>query len=47
MAVPGGSDFTLTINGTNFDSTAVVNWGNTPLTNCGRGQPIFLCFDEI
>ena len=32
MAVPGGADFTLTINGTNFDSTAVVNWGGTTLT---------------
>jgi hypothetical protein len=32
MAVPGGADFTLTITGTNFDSTAVVNWGSTTLT---------------
>jgi hypothetical protein len=29
IAEPGGSDFTLTINGTNFDSSAVVNWGST------------------
>lgn len=31
-AAPGGADFTLTITGTNFDSTAIVNWGSTQLT---------------
>jgi len=28
---PGGSDFTLTINGTGFVSNSVVNWNGTPL----------------
>jgi hypothetical protein len=32
IATTGGQGFTLTINGTNFDSTAVVNWGSTALT---------------
>ncbi len=31
-ASPGGADFTLTVNGANFDSSAVVNWGSTALT---------------
>ncbi len=31
-AVAGGAGFTLTINGSNFTSTAVANWGATPLT---------------
>ncbi len=29
---PGGALFTLTVNGTNFDSSAIVEWGNTALT---------------
>ncbi len=31
-ASPGSTGVTLTIAGTNFDSSAVVNWGATPLT---------------
>ena len=31
-AAPGGVAFTLTVNGTNFDSTAVVQWDSTALT---------------
>ncbi len=31
-ASPGSTGFTLTITGTNFDSSAVVNWGATQLT---------------
>jgi hypothetical protein len=30
--VPGGADFTLTVNGVNFVSGATVNWGSTALT---------------
>ena len=30
-AIVGGSGFTLTVNGTNFDSTCVVNWNRSPL----------------
>jgi hypothetical protein len=30
--VPGGSDFTLTVNGAGFASNAVVNWNGSPLT---------------
>ena len=29
---PGGSDFTLTVDGVNFVSTSTVNWGSTALT---------------
>jgi hypothetical protein len=31
-AAPGGSDFTLTVNGTEFVSSSVVNWNGTALT---------------
>ena len=31
-AVPGGSPFTLTVRGTNFISTSVVNWNGNPRT---------------
>ncbi len=31
-AIAGGAAFTLTINGTNFTSTAAANWGGTALT---------------
>ncbi len=31
-AAAGGADFTLTVNGRNFDSNAVVVWNGTPLT---------------
>ena len=36
----GGAAFTLTVNGTNFGSKAVVNWNNTPQTTTylGTGQ---------
>jgi hypothetical protein len=32
IAMPGGAAFTLTVNGSNFDSSAVVHWGSTALT---------------
>jgi hypothetical protein len=31
-AAPGGSSFTLTVNGANFVSTSTVNWGSTALS---------------
>jgi hypothetical protein len=31
-ATPGGSSFTLTVNGVNFVSTSTVNWGSTALS---------------
>jgi phospholipase C len=34
-AAPGGAGFTLTVNGANFVSGAVVNWKATPLTTTG------------
>lgn len=29
---PGGSSFTLTVNGTGFVSSSVINWNGTPLS---------------
>ncbi len=39
-ATAGGAGFTLTVNGTNFGSKAVVNWNNTSQTTTylGTGQ---------
>jgi hypothetical protein len=32
----GGSDFTLTVSGSNFNSNAVINWNATPQTGTTR-----------
>src|SRR5262247_1008245 len=29
-AIPGGTGFTLTVNGTNFTATSVLNWNGSP-----------------
>ena len=40
-AVPGGSGFTLTVNGTQFVSSSVVNWNGTALaTNFVSGSQL-------
>ena len=40
-ALAGGSDFTLTINGSNFTATSVVMWGTTPLaTSCASATQL-------